>query len=64
MATFHINSNDSQMESADHRREGLGATGVTRLDVVILLVEVFLRAGEGSVLDPSTFFVRAAVGFM
>ena len=48
----------------DQRREGLGATGVTLLEVVILVVEVFLTANWGSVLPPRTFFVRVAVGFM
>jgi len=51
----------------DHLLVGLGPTGVTLLDVVILPTEVFLKddvCESDEVLTPRTFFVRAAVGFM
>ena len=47
--------------SQNHLREGLGATGVTLLDVVNLPTDVFL-AGVDEV--SSTFFALAVVGFM
>jgi len=51
----------------DHLLVGLGPTGVTLLEVVILPTEVFLKddvCDSVEVLPPRTFFVRAAVGFM
>lgn len=54
--------------SCDHRLEGLGPTGVIRLDVVIFAVDVFLWTGASEpVPDPEdarTFFALAVVGFM
>ena len=47
--------------SQNHLRDGLGATGVTRLEVVNLPTDVFL-AGVDEV--SRTFFALAVVGFM
>ena len=48
-----------------HRLVGLGPTGVTLLEVVILFTEFFRNVcGSDSVAVPNTFLVRAVVGFM
>ena len=47
--------------SEDHLREGLGATGVTLLEVVNLPTDVFLVGVEEV---SRTFFALAVVGFM
>ena len=61
-ATNYINV---KIISQNHLLEGLGPTGVTRLDVVILPTEAFLRfCWESEFVVPKTFFARAAVGFM
>lgn len=53
------------LTSFHHRLVGRGPTGVTLLEVVILFTEFFRNVcGSDSVAVPSTFFVRAVVGFM
>lgn len=48
-----------------HRLVGLGPTGVTRLEVVILPTEVFLNDDWESLgVVFNTFLVLAVVGFM
>lgn len=54
------------LTSVHHRLVGRGPIGVTLLEVVILFTEFFRKvwAVSDMVDDPSTFFVRAVVGFM
>jgi len=48
-----------------HRLVGLGPTGVTLLEVVILFTEFFRNVWGSDIVDvPSTFLVRAVVGFI